>query len=357
MISSPIVRPRRDPYTAGADMLVEHDTSGMPTECGSISCPPVGVPQEVLVAPFRDHSGSPNASSSLKKRRLSVSVTNDEGIGEHMSLSLPSSSSSSSSSPSSRRRRKLFHRTTPVHVEMLDDGPCQLPISLQQILTEEQRTITMSGFDDSQCGSPRPLRRLHAVPATVTVQQVLEHFESRATEDNQGIRRHFCQTLEALFHKVLVQDLLYSEEFPQYQALFFPTRGSSSSSVSFQARRPSEIYGCSLLLRLLVLLPPYSTMPKSEFAEFMALLPIQGASLVTELVMLLQRNRQVCFRHDAYRTPTYEELLDWEQDLIHKDQQTRGWMVPPTNGEYNAEYVRPDDDGMILTTPTKKRST
>jgi hypothetical protein len=346
--------------TIHSAMMVENDDPHISEESEPDSCLPFGVGKRLLFAPVADErslnpqffvqrqslgkrwvsnrgvlpdmsNGSASASVgvAMKKRKLSIPSSGEDAC-DNMSLS-------SSSVPVSRRRRKLINRKKPPRITT-DGDSCQLPLSLQQILNEDQACVTLGGFDDSHCGTPRPFRRLHVLPATVTVHQVLEHFENKATnDDDEGMRRHFCQTLEALFDKVLVQDLLYPVEVPQFHALF--------SNASFQQRAPSEIYGCSFLLRLLVRLPHYTEFPKSDFSAFPA--SIQSMSYVPDLVMLLQRNRQVCFRHDAFRVPTYEELLDWERELV-KD--TR-WAF-----QEDDENVSQSDDKMVLTTPTKKNS-
>ena len=264
-------------------------------------------------------------------------------------LSCDTMSLSSSVSRASRRRRKIENNgNKPARIPMVDDNSCQLPLALQQILNEEQAYITKSGIDDSECGTPRPVRRLHALPATVTVHQVLDHFVNRAMDDEEGVvRRQFCQTLEALFHKVLVQQLLYPEEVPQHRAV-----------QQQEQQPPSHIYGCSFLLRLLVRLPHYTAFPKSECLAFAGALPPRLSPLVGDLVMLLQRNRLVCFRHDAYRPPSYEELLGWEQELV-KD--STKWIVQQQKKEEEEEEQHDTltcggEDSMVLTTPTKQNS-
>jgi hypothetical protein len=50
--------------------------------------------------------------------------------------------------------------------------------------------------------------------------------------------------------------------------------------------------------------------PKSE-------MEIMGP-LLADLIILLQKNRQACFK-GTYREPKYTELLDWEKQLADND--------------------------------------
>eukprot|EP00980_Cylindrotheca_fusiformis_P031190 scaffold25947_cov127-Cylindrotheca_fusiformis.AAC.2 len=79
----------------------------------------------------------------------------------------------------------------------------------------------------------------------------------------------------------------------------------------FQDKPPSQIYGCEFLLRLMTRLPTLMlTEPKSK-------MDVNGP-LLQDLIVLLQKNRQACFK-GKYREPKYSELRDWEKVLADKD--------------------------------------
>lgn len=189
---------------------------------------------------------------------------------------------------------------------------CELPFTLQTILVDEIGYITRKGFDSPHhydCEiSSRPARSVHALPANVTVKQVLQHYErKRGGSNEEKIKqqqvRKFCEGLALLFDDVLPICLLYAEERPQYESL--------KKDDALKNKLPSEIYGCEFLLRLLVRLPTLlQAEPKSE-------MDIMGPQLA-DLIVLLQKNRQACFK-GTYREPKFAELLDWERTLAADD--------------------------------------
>lgn len=287
----------------------------------------------ILNSTKNDQTNNVCGFGRCKKRKLPMPLE-EEGADENMSTS-------SGPSPARRRRRKLASRQSMTRKLSLLDADT-LPISLQQILNEEMVFVTNSGFDDSQCGAPQPLRRLHSLPASVTVQQVLDHFEKSnysSANDESSVRREFCRVLETLFHEMLVHDLLYPEEVPQYQSLI--------ATQCFQHRRPSEVYGCSFLLRLLVRLPQY-TLPHSSMSALVSTSE-KDRPLMMDLLALLQKNRHVCFQRDAYRTPTYDDLLDWERALPNG----AGWIYKEESCIENCDH---EDESMALATPKKRKS-
>jgi hypothetical protein len=79
-------------------------------------------------------------------------------------------------------------------------------------------------------------------------------------------------------------------------------------------KRPCEIYGCEFLLRLMVRLPALlQAEPQSE-------MDVMGP-LIADLIVLLQKNRQACFK-STYREPKYNELLEFEKALADKDKKS-----------------------------------
>jgi hypothetical protein len=297
------------------------------------------------------------AANGAKKRKQEIE--NDKSSSSAMTIS----------SPVSRRRRKYNSgrnsstSSTVVRspAEVCDEY-CELPVTLRNILAEESAYITKKEFQNaSDCGAkPRPLRRLHSLPATVTVKQLLQHFEKRRIDshnddvDDGGDEitrvQQFCHELALLFDKILPTGLLYPEEIPQYKSACFCTARDTSNATT----RPCEVYGCNFLLRLLVRLPHLQHHSEPSVDNHHHLL--QQSPLLADLIVLLQKNRQVCFRR-SYREPTYEELLDWEKALV-VDEPEFGYTTA-TTGSIAAATVEPDEDNddMAITPTTKKTRT
>lgn len=181
---------------------------------------------------------------------------------------------------------------------------CELPFTLSSILVDEFDCITRKDFD-----SPRSL---HVLPAKVTVKQVLQHYQrkrsgsgtgSSISNDEEKLKQHeqirrFCEGLALLFDDALPVCLLYREERPQYESL--------QQNENLRLKRPCEIYGSTFLLRLLQRLP---TILRAESKKEMD----EVGPVIADLVVLLQKNRQACFK-ESYREPRKHELLSWEKD-------------------------------------------
>ena len=181
-----------------------------------------------------------------------------------------------------------------------------MPFTLKTVLVEEYEQITRQGFDSPfgyGCEIPsKPARNVHNLPATVTIKQVLQHYQrkrggSDEDEQRQLQVRRFCLGLAKVFDESLRACLLYPEEHPQYEAIMRQER--------FQKMTPAEIYGCEFLLRMMVRLPILlQAESKSETSLTMG-------PLLADLIALMQKNRQACFK-GSYRKPNNDELLDWE---------------------------------------------
>eukprot|EP00531_Pseudo-nitzschia_arenysensis_P007768 CAMPEP_0116126346 /NCGR_PEP_ID=MMETSP0329-20121206/6286_1 /TAXON_ID=697910 /ORGANISM="Pseudo-nitzschia arenysensis, Strain B593" /LENGTH=246 /DNA_ID=CAMNT_0003620429 /DNA_START=148 /DNA_END=888 /DNA_ORIENTATION=+ len=192
---------------------------------------------------------------------------------------------------------------------------CELPFTLSTILVDEFDCI-------ANCNSPRSL---HVLPARVTVKQVLQHYQrkrggsnSSSSKENQNKEnnnseqqqqqqqhneriRRFCESLALLFDDALPVCLLYREERPQYESL--------QQDANLKLKRPCEIYGSTFLLRLLQRLPILlKAEPRKEMDEL--------GPLISDLVVLLQKNKQACFGKDSYREPKHDELMAWEKEAI-----------------------------------------
>ena len=211
-----------------------------------------------------------------------------------------------------------------------------LPFTLKTVLVDEREKIMRLGYDapygyDLDMKPPsdaasvpttsarEPARSVHALPSSVTIRQLLKHFEKRKrkewqqkqekksspdneTEEEREARitaasnqfkqeiRQFCKGLGRLFETALPVCLLYAPERPQYEY--------------YSAKHQSvlDVYGCEFLLRLLLRLP-----------QLMGKAPPQ---LVGDLTVLLQQNRQACFKGN-FRPPTYpHEWLGWEKKFF-----------------------------------------
>ena len=205
---------------------------------------------------------------------------------------------------------------------------CELPLTLKTVLMDEMHIITRahpydcSAHNTSQ--TKTPLRKVHQLPAPVTIHQVLKHFckkriqqlssteAASAEKDKDGTSskrsavvepaitpddvQEFIQGLASLFDEALPKFLLYPQERPQFEALM--------RQPDMEDKPLTEIFGCEYLLRLYVRLP---VLMQSENASNVKIV----GPLLAELLVLMQKNRQACFK-GVYREPTQEEWLQSE---------------------------------------------
>jgi mortality factor 4-like protein 1 len=202
----------------------------------------------------------------------------------------------------SRKRRTVQRKQLLPYVDA-----CELPLTLQTVLVEEWERLTRP---QTKLGKP-PLRLVHSLPASVTIQQVLKHFckkQAKLTEKegpgagensprDASVVNDFCSGLNELFQSALPTCLLYNQERPQYEALL--------ANPSLSQKPWTEIYGCEFLLRLYVRLP--FLLPDSKSSAM--------SPLLSDLLVLLQKNRQTCFKGD-YRRVHRDEWLESEVRLV-----------------------------------------
>lgn len=188
---------------------------------------------------------------------------------------------------------------------------CELPFTLRSVLLDEYEHITRQGFDSPPFRdlkpNKRPARSVHIFPAKVTVKQALQQYQkkrggSSSDEVKQYNVRRFCTALGQVFDEALPVCLLYPEEVPQYKSM--------QHEGMFSDKRPCEVYGCEYLLRLMVRLPALAQ------GESRTEMDVMGP-MIADLIVLLQKNRQACFKV-AYREPKYDELLNFEKDLADR---------------------------------------
>jgi hypothetical protein len=127
-----------------------------------------------------------------------------------------------------------------------------------------------------------------------------------------------------LFEDALPVYLLYAQERPQYELLLEKKKmqaegGGSTSSNPDKKKRLADMYGCEYLLRLYVRLPVL--LQETEDSDARVVGP-----LLTELLVLMQKNRQALFKDTSYREPTTEEWMDWERKLHKRHQQESATM-------------------------------
>lgn len=197
-------------------------------------------------------------------------------------LSTPNSKESSK-----RRKHNSIASQTPP--QTIDYEFCELPLTLKTVLVDEFDKVTRPPRDNRHI-----LRVVHELPASVTVQQMVHHFAKnrRANSENHDDIEAFESGVLRLFEEALPKCLLYPQERPQYQVVIRDNKNNLA-----------DIYGCEYLLRLIIRLPLLLT-PSTETTVLMG-------PLLMELIVLMQKNRQACFKGN-YRAPTSDELLDWE---------------------------------------------
>ncbi|GKZ00353.1 hypothetical protein MPSEU_000988300 [Mayamaea pseudoterrestris] len=218
---------------------------------------------------------------------------------------------------SSKRRLHVSQNGTfaaPSHYFSEQDVCFALPFTLRTVLVDEYEAI---------CGSN--LR--HDLPAAVSIDKVLDHFckeerkqqkqthvvdesgdaitneDANATEaatdaaKDHLSRVEFCNQLRQLFHQALPVCLLYPQERRQYDQILAANDVASNDS-SNSSKPLVQIYGCEYLLRLVLRLPLLGYQHANNAPT---------ANLLSELLALLQKNRQACFGRNKYRHATTDE--------------------------------------------------
>lgn len=212
---------------------------------------------------------------------------------------------------SSRKRRTAKNRKVLPYTYH-----CELPLTLQTVLVEEWERVTSPS---QKIGKP-PTRLVHSLPASVTIHQVLKHFakkqkqavyEEASNISNDALESSsrkmtvlniddFCNGMSQLFQAALPKCLLYDQERPQYELLL--------NDHELSQKRYTEVFGCEYLLRLYVRLPVL--LPDTDETTKKSLL----GPLLSDLLLLMQKNRQACFKSD-YRRPQQKEWLENELRL------------------------------------------
>lgn len=193
---------------------------------------------------------------------------------------------------------------------------CELPFTLKAVVVDEGDKVTRKGYVNPKFydvnSVSQPPRSVHNLPAAVTVQQALHHYQkkrggSAETETKRAQVKAFVHGLGMVFDSALPVVLLYPEERPQYESL--------QNDPNCKDKRPCQIYGCEFLLRLMIRLPTLLITEPEHVMEV-------NGPLIADLIILLQKNRQTCFK-PKFRDPKYCELRDWEQQLVDKEKKEK----------------------------------
>ena len=250
------------------------------------------------------------ATTTKQKKRKSTTATTTTSSS---SSAAPSSLTATQSSTTSRKRRSIGSSTTPepqpqhyydpTRLAQYYQAYCELPTTLKLILVEECELLTRTNS-----------RKVHALPTPgVTVAQVLHHYQRQHPTTTE-----FCEGLQQLLESALPVCLLYPQEQPQYQHLL-ETQQTQKSSLA-------QVYGCEYLLRLLVRLP-YLLAAQSSQSQPSIFdnnhHPETIGPLLANLIVLLQTNRQACFKSStSYRAPEFpHEWLGYELQQKQRQQE------------------------------------
>lgn len=217
------------------------------------------------------------------------------------------------------KRKRREEDSSALRKKRTEKGPtyeeyCELPFTLQTILADDRERIMRLGLDaprglDCDVKNWRPARDVHQLPAKVTIRTVLDHFVKYKKKEHAGDEikmqnaetkaRAFVEDLATLFDEALPVCLLYHPERAQHLA--------TQADPNLSGMRKSDLYGCEFLLRFFIRLPVLLEAANMGNRK-------ELGSQLADLIVLLQKNRQVCFKA-RYREPRDEELNDWEMAL------------------------------------------
>jgi mortality factor 4-like protein 1 len=187
---------------------------------------------------------------------------------------------------------------------------CELPCTLKTVLVDDHERITAAPLCEDQV---RPRRMVHVVPAAVSIAKVLHHFCRRKAKEilkndataNVSSVQHFETGLAELFDEALPKCLLYPQERPQHDRVVEEQKLKKATE---PPKRLCELYGCEFLLRLYVRLPALLLTATTKREPIFP-------RLLTELLVLMQKNRQALFTVQNYRPVQENEWMDWERHL------------------------------------------
>lgn len=203
------------------------------------------------------------------------------------------------------------------HLDVSIDDYCSLPFTLMTILIDDEMELTRSGFY-SECGfdpvtsSNPPARKVHILPAKVTVDDILTQFTNISSKDLQDekarqLYKMFANDMSTFFDSILSKFLLYPSEREQYLHLM------KNYSIP-----PSKIYSGVYLLRMILKFPSIlkSIVDLSNMENDMkSYLNKNGGEMIAELIKFMQKHSNSCLK-TKYRFPTPAEYTSEEQSFI-----------------------------------------
>lgn len=292
--------------------------------------------KELVDAQQKKHAASTTTVPPVAQRPTSVDKENSTAAATTTSCRKRKKERTGNGSSSNSNKRK----STLSHVFEFSEI-CELPFTLKTVLVDEWEQISRVPPDECLATTP-VVRSLHVLPAPVTIRQVLNHFSRRqishirkrekakqllsdddiSKHEKSGVSdagkasvqntistditteqvRDFCKGLTDLFQEALPKILLYPHERPQFENL------KRNEELMEQHKEWVDVYGCEYLLRLYLRLPALLQVESASQSPWMA-------PLLVELLVLLQKNRQACFKSNAtsYRIARRSEWLEWEQ--------------------------------------------
>ena len=271
------------------------------------------VPSHALVEDTPHHRAKYPSSSNNNKKNKSKTKTKQQTTTKQKKRKSAATTTASltANQTTSRKRRSIGSSNTPpqpqpqpyydpTRLAQYYQVHCELPTTLKLILVEECELLTRT---------KRP-RLVHALPTPgVTVAQVLHHYQRQHPTTTE-----FCEGLQQLLESALPVCLLYPQEQPQYQHLLLQLQKQTQKSTL------AQVYGCEYLLRLLVRLPYLLAAQSPTQLE----LGKNVGPLLANLIVLLQTNRQACFKSStSYRAPEFpHEWLGYELQQQEKEDAT-----------------------------------
>lgn len=197
------------------------------------------------------------------------------------------------------------------------DDYCSLPFTLMTILKDDEMELTRSGFY-SECGydpvtrTDPPARKVHILPAKVTVDNILTQFTNISSKDLQDekarqLYKMFSNDMSTFFDSILSKFLLYPSEREQYLHL-----------IRNYSIPPSKIYSGVHLLRMILKFPSIlksiADLSNME-SDMKSYLNTNGGKMIAELIKFMQKYSNSCLK-TRYRFPTPAEYTSEEKSFI-----------------------------------------
>jgi hypothetical protein len=184
------------------------------------------------------------------------------------------------------------------------DDYCSLPFTLMTILKDDEMELTRSGFY-SECGydpvtrTDPPARKVHILPAKVTVDNILTQFTNISSKDLQDekarqLYKMFSNDMSTFFDSILSKFLLYPSEREQYLHL-----------IRNYSIPPSKIYSG---------LKSIADLSNME-SDMKSYLNTNGGKMIAELIKFMQKYSNSCLK-TRYRFPTPAEYTSEEKSFI-----------------------------------------